>query len=1112
VVAKWQVEELPNSGTSLRLGGNGARSVAPEQTDRAGAGLGTPAPGVSFDRIAAVAARATGAAIAAVTLVDGAEQVLVGFAGSLQPLAAHRTAPVRGSFLEQLMRRRTGLAVADARTDPDMQRVGTIADLGIVAYAGAPIVDHEGTIAGAVIAADEQPHPWPAAGLATLTDLAGAVAAALARRAGGTISPSETRMAAAQTRVTEAIAFGEPVQLTLARIVDALEAYITGAAVGVCIAGRGADDPQEFIGQTGETELMSLELRGSSGRHLGRLTVSEPEPRRPLTPAHERGVRAFAELARIAIERSRERHLSAGAVQAAGGDELDRMVSFAWTRDGDRLALGDELRALVDDTVHAPATAAELLAGWVAGEDRVAFTDAWLRALRGRRSEFRAEARIAPPGDAQRVVAITAHIQRDNAGSVTGMLGVAQDVTGRRSGGSPDAPGRRMVQSVVELPIALALVDAAGTVEVAGATLCRILGAHRSALCGQPVDALVFEADRELFDRTRRHPDSPDTTVIRLQRRDGAVTWAHVRFMPAAAAGDGRRLLVARPAAMPDDGRADAPGARGRDRLTGLPDRQSFVEALEDRLAGVDDEQPRQGVLAIGIDSFKAVNESLGHAAGDEALATVARRLRAAVPCNDVVARFEGDQFVVLFADADGDSHADTIARRVQEAVAAPISLGDHTLRLSASVGVAIDDPGAVGVDLVRDAEIAMHRAKRERPGSVKRFLPPLRDEAMAQLRAAHDLRSALERGELRLAFEPMVALEPPRSIAGLEAVVRWQHPARGLLQAADFMPQAMQLGLSGDVDRWVVRRVCELHALWREENRGRESPVVSVNVPTPELSEPGFVEHLEIVLEETGMPRDKLTLEIVETALVGPAGAEAASVRALERVRGLGVRVALDEFGTGYSSLGRLVRYPLDGLKLESSFVAGMAESGEAAAVVDATMRMAAVVGLGVVAQGVETEDQARRLLRLGCRFGQGPLFARAIPEAVVGRTLRRALPPEGTVEKGVPRFSKPEDAQAAPSAGEGSASAPDAAGGPGAAEPGGAGAPDGGAAEKRPPRSGRLVTLNRACAALNVSPTTLRRWADEGRIEAVRTPGGHRRFYLADVARLQAERAVAS
>jgi excisionase family DNA binding protein len=279
---------------------------------------------------------------------------------------------------------------------------------------------------------------------------------------------------------------------------------------------------------------------------------------------------------------------------------------------------------------------------------------------------------------------------------------------------------------------------------------------------------------------------------------------------------------------------------------------------------------------------------------------------------------------------------------------------------------------------------------------------------------------------------------------------------------------------------------------------------VVSVNLPTVGLCEPGFLEFVDQVIEETAMPPGKLALEITETALLS---ADNSPAPALEAVKALGVQLVLDDFGTGYSSLARLVRYPVDGLKLDRSFVAGMPDSQEAVAVVDATLRMAAVVGLRVVAQGVETEEEAERLLAMGCRFGQGPLFSAAVPESLVSRTLMRALPAAGSVEKGVPRFTKAEvpdsrigDAAAAATA---DAAVAIAHGAEHAAAP-----PGDQPAARRTKPGGRLVTLNRACAALNVSPTTLRRWADEGRIEAVRTPGGHRRFYLSDIARLQAER----
>jgi diguanylate cyclase (GGDEF)-like protein/excisionase family DNA binding protein/PAS domain S-box-containing protein len=1101
VVASWQVEELMDSGGPRIVNGSGG-PYAQAPAEPSGPWLETPAGRASFDRIAAVAARATDAPIAAVTLADGAEQVLVGFSGEIQPLAAQRTLPLRGSFLERMLKRGTPIAVPDARNDPDLRDLDTVDAIGLVAYAGAPIVDHEGTMVGAVVALDYAPHMWPAAGLATLSDLAGAVTAALARRAGGTISRAETRLAAAHTRVTEAIAFGEPVELTLARIVDALEGYVDDATVGVSIARRHRDDPDELIGATGDVELIAVDLHAGYGAALGRLSVCGQE-RRSLAPPTERGVRAFAALARIALERSREREAMAEAPSLGDTGALDGLGTFRWRREDDRLELGDDLPAVLGD--HGlPASVTEAISDWIVEDDRDAVRAGWARTLRRREGEYRAEFGIRRPDGAERAVALTAHIERDANGAVAGAVGVIQDITERRGRRAerrftdPGGPG------LAEPPTALAIVDPQGTVREADAALSRLLGVKRADVAGRRVEDLVFGRDRDLLTRSGAVAGGARSTAIRLQRDDGSVTWAHACVTPLPADPENRQLLVVRAAREPRSGRVHERLARGQDRLTGLLDRHAFTELLDAWLAAAGPTGPRHGVLAIGIDNFKAVNESLGHAAGDEVLVTIARRLQDAIRGADILARFEGDQFLVLFSESEGHAHGESLARRALDAVSAPIALGDQTLRLTASVGIVVDDPAVIGGDLVRDAEIAMHRAKRERPGSIKLFRPPLRDEATARLRTAHDLRAALGRGELRLAFEPILTLQEPRMIVALEAFVRWQHPSRGLLFASEFMPQAMELGLSRDVDRWVIRRACELHGAWRDQHPGRETPAVSVNLPTVGMCEPGFVEFLEHVIEETAMPPAKLALEITETALLS---ADNSPAPALEAVKALGAMLVLDDFGTGYSSLARLVRYPVDGLKLDRSFIAGMPDSQEALAVVDATLRMAAVVGLRVVAQGVETEEQAQRLLAMGCRFGQGPLFSPAVPESSASRTLMRALPAAGSVEKGLARFTRAEvtdshGGDAAPPA-TADAAVVDADDAEHAAAPSG----DQPAARRTKP-GGRLVTLNRACAALNVSPTTLRRWSDEGRIEAVRTPGGHRRFYLSDIARLQAER----
>lgn len=1075
----------------------------------AGSWLDAPEGRASFDRIAAVAARATGARLAAVALIDGPQQVLVGVSGALEALGSRRAFPVKRSFLEHLMRSGSPIAVRDAREDAAMQDVDTVDLLGVVAYAGAPVIDPEGNVVGAVLALDADPRDWAEEGLETLNDLAGVVAGALARRGGGAASAAEARLAAAHTRVTEAIAFGEPPELALGQIVEALEEYL-GDAVEICVADERSGDVELMIGNRGTAERFDVNLVSSAGNRIGRLTVWSGEPSPRLAPPVERAVRAFSGLARIAVEIARERgRLAETARHLTDAQARTRLGTWTWEIEPDRLELSPELLPLLGIHGPPPATCRELASAWIAAADRAAYEEGWREALRTGATEHRAEFAVDSPDGRRRVVTMIAEIRRDALGRAVQAFGIIQDITERRA--RPDDgrdPEPHRGPAGQPSPVALALITPAGTIARAGSAFCELFDVDEPDVAHRPLRTVVPGLDPGALEATRA--GSAADGVVRLERRDRPAIWARASLAELPGGGPDR-LLVLQPSELPPSVRdAVAPRPEHTDRLTGLLDRHAFVELLEDRLASAGTPDPRLGVLAIGLDRFNAVNESLGHGAGDEALMAVARRLEEAVRGEDVVARFEGDEFLVLCSDASEESDVHGLARRLQEAIARPIALADRSVRLTASVGIAVDDPAAIGGDLVRDAEIAMHRAKRRAAGAVEVFCPTLRDEAMNRLRIGHDLPGAIERDELQLAFDPVVSLESPRALVGLEAVVRWHHPSRGVLTDADFMPHADELGLSHLVTRFGLRRACELHARWRAQSPGREPPILGVNVSARELTRPGFVEELEAVLDETGMPTGKLGLEITQDQLLPAGGGPTASI---ESIRALGVLVTLDEFGMGYSSLARLVRYPVDALKLHSSFVAGIVDSEEALAVIEATMDMAAVMELEVVALGVETEAQAQRLDDVGCRFAQGPLFSRTVPEAAVGRSLLRSLPPEGAVPIGVPRRERRAEAHAGPPAPEqgtgrtATGTEPGRRNGTAGAEP----VPAGDTAGATPSGSGRLVTINRASAALNVSPSTLRRWADEGRIQTVRTPGGHRRFYAGDIARLQAQRVEA-
>jgi diguanylate cyclase (GGDEF)-like protein len=416
------------------------------------------------------------------------------------------------------------------------------------------------------------------------------------------------------------------------------------------------------------------------------------------------------------------------------------------------------------------------------------------------------------------------------------------------------------------------------------------------------------------------------------------------------------------------------------DSLTGLANRVLF----QDRLAHALDVGRRRhapaAVLFIDIDGFKRVNDSLGHAAGDALLTAVAARLRACVRPADSVARIGGDEFAILIENASGSRQAATLARRVLNELRGAFDVDGRQIRVSASVGIASgSEPGD---DLLRNADLAMYRAKAGGKDRFEVFEPAMHAALVARLALETDLRRAVEREELALHYQPIVDMETGE-VSAVEALVRWRHPERGLVPPCDFIPLAEETDLIVPIGAWVLREACRQGALWRQTH----GPVtVSVNLSGAQLRDPRLVREVVAALEASGHdPRD-LILEITETVLMVDTKD---TMNKLRRLKRLGVRLAVDDFGTGYSSLEYLRGFPLDVLKVAKSFVDGLAGPAEGLALARAIIELGESFDLLVVGEGIEEPDQRDRLRELGCRLGQGFLFARPADAEVVGALL---------------------------------------------------------------------------------------------------------------------------
>ncbi len=406
------------------------------------------------------------------------------------------------------------------------------------------------------------------------------------------------------------------------------------------------------------------------------------------------------------------------------------------------------------------------------------------------------------------------------------------------------------------------------------------------------------------------------------------------------------------------------------DPLTGLPNRTLLLDRLEVALGRARRTRSSVAVLFLDLDHFKVINDSLGHGAGDQLLVTLAGQLTTLVRPGDTVARFGGDEFLVLCEDMSDEDEVRVVAQRIAETVAAPAVVGDAEVVVTCSVGIAFARGGSVDAEsLIRDADAAMYQAKARGRARAEVFDSGMRANVVDRLELASALRRAIEHHELRVYYQPFLDIASGR-IVGAEALLRWSHPERGLLLPGEFLAVAEETKLIVPIGLWVARQACLL------EQRAacllpEYAPLrVSVNLSGQQLSHPTLVEDLAAVLEETGGSGHHLDIELTEDVLMDDV---AVTAHTLRRLKKLGVRLAVDDFGTGYSSLAYLKRFPVDVLKVDRTFVAGLCENAEDRAIVTAVVNLAHTLGLSAIAEGVETADQLAELSRLGCDLAQG-------------------------------------------------------------------------------------------------------------------------------------------
>ncbi len=507
----------------------------------------------------------------------------------------------------------------------------------------------------------------------------------------------------------------------------------------------------------------------------------------------------------------------------------------------------------------------------------------------------------------------------------------------------------------------------------------RILGTTVAALADRPVVDVIHPDDREwiraLLDRLASAPGSVSGGEVRMRHADGRWRWIEMVGTNLLQDAEVRGIVlncrdVTDRHVLEDQLRHQA----FHDPLTNLANRPLLIDRIEHELEARPMESAgATAVLLLDLDDFKTVNDSLGHAAGDELLAAIAERLRTTLRGRDTAARIGGDEFGILIRTGER-AEVEAIAGRLLAAIGEPIDLGDHRLTIAASLGIAFAEGGKTTADeLLRSADVAMYMAKARGKGRAVVFEASMHDAAVRRLRLKADLEHGLEAGQFHLLYQPIVDLATEAPI-GFEALLRWDHPSWAI-GPSEFVPFAEETGMIIPLGQWVMQEACRYAASLGPMPDGRELDV-SVNVSSVQVVRPGFPHEVAAILRTTGLKPSRLIIELTESVLMERAGA---AIAALTSLREMGVRFAIDDFGTGYSSLSYLRELPIDILKIDIAFVAALDTGREAPAVIRSIIRLAGTLGLRTIAEGIERPEQSQRLKSLGADLGQG--FHYAVP-----------------------------------------------------------------------------------------------------------------------------------
>jgi diguanylate cyclase (GGDEF)-like protein/PAS domain S-box-containing protein len=553
---------------------------------------------------------------------------------------------------------------------------------------------------------------------------------------------------------------------------------------------------------------------------------------------------------------------------------------------------------------------------------------------------------------------------------------------------------RRFHSAFTHASIGMALVSFNGRVLQVNAVLQMLLGVPaEDSIAGQAFSEFVEADDAAMLNDQMMRLNAQEVSAfeveLRLRCRDGGKVWValHGGFFSEQDGTAPCLILQAQDVTARRDAEAGLKHIAYHDSLTGLPNRLRFLEQLTQSLSRAETDPRRHfGLLFLDFDRFKVVNDSLGHAVGDEFLVAVARRIQQQVRPHDIVARLGGDEFAILAEDLDSARYAVALADRLLDALRQPLQIAGNEIISSASIGITFSNMGyRIPADMVRDADTAMYKAKAAGKGRYTLFDNALHTEVSDRMRLEGELRRALAAGQLSLAYQPLYDLASG-GVTGFEALARWSHPELGAVSPATFIPIAEEAGLMTGLTDFVLRTACGQMREWQLRDDRFAGLNIHVNLSGSDLAQPNLVARVNAVLVETNLQAQHLTLELTENILMERLEA---AMPQLEELRRLGMGLSVDDFGTGYSSLQHLATLPVNSLKIDRAFVTGMGLGSSKAAIVRGIVLLGSSLGKSIIAEGIETESELDQLRELGCGAGQGFHLSRPLAADMIDAML---------------------------------------------------------------------------------------------------------------------------